>query len=145
MSFKNRTVAVIGAAGGVGGALCRRLAVDGANLVLIGRRQQPLETIAAETGGAPLVADATLVEELEEALAGMDKLYGVVNCAGSLLLKPAHATSMAEWDHTIASNLTTAFAAVRAAVKAFGSRGGSIVLLSSAAARIGLSNSPKNG
>ena len=64
---------------------------------------------------------------------------GVVNCAGSLLLKPAHLTSAEEWSETIETNLTSAFAVVRAAGRVMAG-GGSVVLLSSAAARIGLSN-----
>jgi NAD(P)-dependent dehydrogenase (short-subunit alcohol dehydrogenase family) len=60
--------------------------------------------------------------------------------AGSVLLKPAHLTSLTELNETIHANLLTAFGVVRcAAPRMFGS-GGSIVLMSSAAAHIGLSN-----
>ena len=59
---------------------------------------------------------------------------------GSLLLKPAHLTSDAEWDATLAVNLTSAFAVVRASARAMKESGGSIVLVSSAAARAGLAN-----
>ena len=68
------------------------------------------------------------------------RLDGVANCVGSLLLKSAHTTSEPEWSATIATNLTTAFAVVRAGAKAMMASGGSIVLCSSAAARIGLAN-----
>lgn len=63
-----------------------------------------------------------------------------------MLLKSAHATSIDEWNATLAANLTTAFAAVRAAVKGMrkpgpaGVSGGSVVLVSSAAGRAGLAN-----
>jgi 3-oxoacyl-[acyl-carrier protein] reductase len=63
-----------------------------------------------------------------------------VNCVGSLLLKPAHLTKESEWHHTIATNLTSAFATVQAAAKTMGNRGGSVVLMSTAAARLGLAN-----
>jgi 3-oxoacyl-[acyl-carrier protein] reductase len=63
----------------------------------------------------------------------------VVNCAGSILIKPAHLTTEDEWLQTIATNLTTAYATVRAGAKALWSTGGSIVLCSSAA-RTGLAN-----
>jgi NAD(P)-dependent dehydrogenase (short-subunit alcohol dehydrogenase family) len=65
---------------------------------------------------------------------------GVVNCVGSLLLKPAHLTSDDEWDATIATNLRSAFATVRAAAKTMRSTGGSVVLVSSAAAQLGFAN-----
>jgi NAD(P)-dependent dehydrogenase (short-subunit alcohol dehydrogenase family) len=68
------------------------------------------------------------------------RVDGVVNCIGSLLLKPAHLTSEAEWETTLSVNLTSAFYAVKAAVGAMMKSGGSIVLISSAAARVGLPN-----
>jgi 3-oxoacyl-[acyl-carrier protein] reductase len=67
-------------------------------------------------------------------------LNGVVNCAGSLLLKPAHRTSQSEYEQVIAQSLTTAFAVVRSAGKYMAEEGGSVVLLSSAAALAGVSN-----
>ena len=68
------------------------------------------------------------------------QLDGLVNCVGSILLKPAHRTSEQEWRATLAANLDTAFAAVSAGSAAMRKNGGSIVLLSSAAARGGLAN-----
>ncbi len=65
---------------------------------------------------------------------------GIVNCAGSILLKPAHLTSAEELGQVISDNLVTAFATVRAAAPAMRQRGGSIVLISSAAAEVGLPN-----
>jgi NAD(P)-dependent dehydrogenase (short-subunit alcohol dehydrogenase family) len=59
---------------------------------------------------------------------------------GSILLKPAHLTSEAEYLATIQANITAAFATVRSAAKAMGEHGGSIALVSSTAARIGLPN-----
>ena len=64
----------------------------------------------------------------------------LVDCAGSILLKPAHLTSAADWNATIATNLTSAFGCVRAAGRLMKGEGGSVVLVSSAAARVGLAN-----
>lgn len=68
------------------------------------------------------------------------QVNGVANCVGSLLLKPAHLTSEEEWDATVITNLKSAFAVLRAAAMTMAQEGGSIVLLSSAAARVGLAN-----
>jgi NAD(P)-dependent dehydrogenase (short-subunit alcohol dehydrogenase family) len=57
-----------------------------------------------------------------------------------LLLKPAHLTTEADWHAVLAANLTTAFSTVRAGARAMMESGGSIVLVSSAAARVGLAN-----
>ena len=43
------------------------------------------------------------------------RVDGVVNLVGSILLKPAHTLSPAEFDETLRLNLSTAFYAVRAA------------------------------
>ena len=68
------------------------------------------------------------------------KIDGVVNCMGTVLLKPAHLTTDQEWHDTLSINLTSSFYLIRAAVKAMRQGGGSIVLISSAAAQIGLAN-----
>ena len=69
------------------------------------------------------------------------RIDGVVNCVGSLLLKPAHLTSDKEWDATLINNLHSAFYVLREAARIMmKGGGGSIVLISSAAARVGLAN-----
>jgi 3-oxoacyl-[acyl-carrier protein] reductase len=134
---------ILGAAGGIGSALARRLAGQGEKLVLAGRDASRLETLAAETGGTPFVLDATKPAEVEAAAAkaveAHGRLDGLANCVGSILLKPAHLTSEEEWDAVVSANLRSAYAAVRAAARAM-TAGGSVVLVSSAAARLGLAN-----
>ncbi len=136
-------ILVLGAAGGIGGALSRRLATAGVKLVVAGRDVARLEAIAAETGATPFVLDATRPAEVEEAAAAAveldGRLDGLANCVGSILLKPAHLTSEEEWDDVVSKNLKSAYAAVRAAARAM-TAGGSVVLVSSAAARLGLAN-----
>ena len=138
-----RAVLVLGASGGIGEALVRRLAASGVQLVLAGRDHGRLEALAAEVGGEPLVLDATKPAEVEAAAARAVALHGrldgLVSCVGSILLKPAHLTSEEEWDAVVATNLKSAYCAVRAAVRSMTS-GGSVVLVSSAAARLGLAN-----
>ena len=136
-------VLVLGAAGGIGGALSRRLATERVKLVVAGRDLARLEAIAAETGATPFVLDATRSAEVEAAAAKAveldGRLDGLANCVGSILLKPAHLTSEEEWDAVLATNLKSAYAAVRAAARVM-TTGGSVVLVSSAAARLGLAN-----
>jgi len=137
------SILILGAAGGIGGALARRLAASGVKLVLSGRDLSRLEALAADTGGTPFVLDATKPAEVEAAAAKAvevhGRLDGLANCVGSILLKPAHLTSEEEWDAVVSTNLRSAYAAVRGAARAM-SAGGSVVLVSSAAARLGLAN-----
>jgi 3-oxoacyl-[acyl-carrier protein] reductase len=137
-------VMVIGATGGIGSALCSLLVAGGGRVFLAAREAQRAEDLGSRLGMPWTTVDASDPDALDacgdaaaEELGGLD---GIVNCAGSLLLKPAHLTTSAEWQATLAANLTTAFGCVRAAGRLLKASGGSVVLVSSAAARIGLAN-----
>jgi 3-oxoacyl-[acyl-carrier protein] reductase len=136
---------IIGAAGGIGAATARLLTERGHRLFLAGRDRDALDAIAAEVsaeGATTLDArDIGAVDSwVTEVADATGRLDGIANLAGSILLKPAHLTTPEEWDDTIATNLTSAFAVVRAAAPRMRERGGSIVLASSAAAQTGIAN-----
>ncbi len=142
---ESKVYVVLGATGGIGAAVCRDLHRQGAELVLAARDRQRLDGLAAELGGAHAesldAADVEAVDTLlRTAVERHGRVDGLVNCAGSILLKSAHATRPEEWRETIRANLDTAFAAVRAGARAMTKSGGSIVLMASAAARVGLAN-----
>ncbi|MDX2193677.1 MAG: SDR family oxidoreductase, partial [Gemmatimonadales bacterium] len=104
-----------------------------------------LAALAAETGGTAVpLPDAARAADVEatvaEALARHGRLDGAVNCVGSVLLKPAHLTKDEEFQQVLAVNLGSAFALVRAATRAMERAGGAIVLVSTAAATVGLPN-----
>ena len=147
MSKENSPVMIIvGGAGGIGSAVARKLAARGCKLIIAGRNAARLESVAAETGAQafPLDArDSTAVDALMQSVQTRhERVDGVVNCTGSILLKPAHLISDQDFADTIATNLTTAFNLVRAATRLMMKQagGGSIVLCSSVAARRGLVN-----
>ncbi|AMP88377.1 SDR family NAD(P)-dependent oxidoreductase [Legionella pneumophila] len=83
--------------------------------------------------------DATDFDAVLEVFLQAGSLDGVVNCAGSLFLKNAHSTSAGEFQAVINASLTTSFATIRAAGLTM-KQGGSVVLISSAAALVGLAN-----
>jgi NAD(P)-dependent dehydrogenase (short-subunit alcohol dehydrogenase family) len=134
---------IVGATGGIGSVLCRRLVRDGARVAAAARDGERLRALADELDVATWTLDATLPAAVEaaarEVAARFGRLDGIANCVGSIVFKPAHLTSDDDWNGIIACNLTSAFAAVRAAGRVI--RGeGSVVLVSSAAARTGLPN-----
>jgi NAD(P)-dependent dehydrogenase (short-subunit alcohol dehydrogenase family) len=140
---------ILGATGGIGSALARELAADGARLVLAGRDEQKLAALAGDLGAAAVhtaAIDATRFDAVErfvgDAAQQHGPIAGIANCVGSLLLKPAHLTSQAEFEQTVAQSLASAFATVRAAGRTLAAQpeGGSVVLVASAAARLGLAN-----
>ena len=138
------TYVVVAAGSAAGARTAQMLSTRGAHLVLAGRDAAALAPLAASVGGQIVTADAANFADVErcvdEAIAATGRLDGIVNCAGSILLKPAHLTSAQELQEVLAANLVSAFATVRAAAGAMRQAGGSIVLVSSAAAAIGLPN-----
>lgn len=134
---------ILGATGGIGSDLCRRLSESGARLVVGARKEQRLNALAEATGALAVSLDATKSGEVDKLFARAvekhGRVDGVANCVGSFLLKPAHLTSAEEFAETISLNLNTAFGTVKAAARHM-KQGGSVVLLSSVAARVGLAN-----
>ena len=144
MTDEQQTYIILGGTGSIGSAVVRQLAVAGANLVVGARDFNKASQIAEECQGDAHQVEADDSASIEACVKATlerhGKITGVANCIGSVLLKPAHMTSDEEWHHTITTNLTSSFSLVRAATKAMRKTGGSIVLVSSAAAQIGLSN-----
>ena len=141
---ESKTVVIVGATGGIGRALCARLNAAGHSLVVGSRREAETHTLASELGAIGHPVDARAPEDVEalftRARNELGRVDAAVNLAGSILLKPAHLTSDSDWAETLATNLTTSFNVLRQAVKSFDKEGGSIVMVSTAAASHGLSN-----
>lgn len=136
---------VLGASGGIGSELCRQLASSGARIFLCGRNPESLKTLGEELEQPTCVVDGRDWSQVEAAVqtavSTLGQIDGAVNLVGSVLLKPAHVTSFDEWQDTLAQNLTTAMGLVKYVAPALRrSGGGSIVLMSSGAASIGLAN-----
>jgi NAD(P)-dependent dehydrogenase (short-subunit alcohol dehydrogenase family) len=146
MSDSNRQEVnvVVGATGGIGSALCRELAARGSRLYLAARDPERLSHLTSEMESLSSAIDATDPAQVEQVVNAARSEYGqvtgIANCVGSLLLKPAHQTSLEQWNATIAANLGSAFSTVRAAANAMRKEGGSVVLISSAASLTGFAN-----
>ncbi len=122
---------VIAASSGIGQATCALLREAGHNVLTTARDNTKITP--------DFILDATDFDAVDAVFKQCPPLDGVVNCSGSLLLKAAHMTSAAQYQEVIAASLTTAFATVRSAGKHM-TGGGSVVLISSAAAMEGLAN-----
>lgn len=134
-------VAIVGATGGVGAALARRVAARGAEPFLIGRDEARLAALAAERGARYAVAEATDGAALAAALGQAGPaLEGLAYAAGSILLKPLKRLSAQDFLDTFRLNTLGAALAVQAAAPALAAGQGSVVLFSSIAARQGFPN-----
>ncbi len=135
---------VLGASGGIGSQVARNLSARGGRLVLAARSEDRLNEVSRETGGVVYPMDATDSAQVEGlikfTMEKFGRIDGIAHCVGSILLKPAHLTSVDEFDQTLKLNLYSAFYVVKYATRSMFKTGGSIVLCSSAVAKTGLVN-----
>ena len=122
---------IIAASSGIGQTTCKLLQESGHQVFTTARDNSKITPDA--------VLDATNFDAVDQVFLQAGVIDGVVNCSGSLLLRSAHLTNKEQYQSVIDASLTTAFATVRAAGKNM-KNGGSVVLISSAAAMAGLSN-----
>lgn len=126
---------VIASSSGIGQAVVKQLLFEGHEVYQTSRQEGKIKQDALLDATDFDAVDNVFVTAKEK----MGKIDGVVNCAGSLLLKPAHLTNKKQYEDVINASLTTSFAVVRAAGNHM-TEGGSVVLISSAAAMQGLAN-----
>jgi len=130
-------ILIIGSAGGIGSQLLKDLSGDSSHNLLVGYHNKKIDTKYEVVS-----LDASKFEEVENFVnRGLQKFGNVdaiINLAGNLILKPAHLSSEEEFYETIDINLKSSFGVVRAAGKLL--KNCSIILMSTAAASIGLSN-----
>lgn len=130
-----RAAIVTGGGTGIGAAIARRLATDGFAVCVTGRRREPLEAIASETGALAVVADtgdpADAQSAVEAAKAAFGRLDLLVCNAGIGSSGTVEEQTPATWDAVLRTNLTGAFLACRAAVPELVQTKGSIVTISS--------------
>lgn len=139
MRLAGRVALVTGGGTGIGAAVARLFAREGAGVVVTGRRPGPLEAVASETGAIAVPGDAAEPEDVRRAVAACRERLGgldiLVANAGGEGGGPAAEMSDEAWARALRSNLTSAFVCVREALPAMLERGGgSIIVVSSQAA-----------
>jgi NAD(P)-dependent dehydrogenase (short-subunit alcohol dehydrogenase family) len=140
-----RTVVITGAAGGIGAAVARRFAADGAALVLGDLNAVALEALAGELAALTtvhaLTCDVSVPADCENlmttAVEDAGRIDVLVNTAGVWTEGPSHLTTEAEWDKVIGVNLKGTFFCCRYAIPHLRKTEGCIVNLSSDAGVVG--------
>ena len=111
---------ITGGGTGIGAAAARMLAAEGAKLSLLGRRREPLDTIAAETNGTAIPCDLTDRAAMEIAFDSARTANGpfdyVILNAGIGDSAPFLRTPRATFDAIIATNLTAVFDGAQLAI-----------------------------
>jgi NAD(P)-dependent dehydrogenase (short-subunit alcohol dehydrogenase family) len=136
-------VIVIGATGGIGAALTRRLTQSGTPVHAIGRDPAKLAALAAETGASTAVADVTDRGQLEAAVkAAGPAASGLAYCVGTINLKPVARITDEDALRDFELNALGALRAVQAALPALkaSEKPSSVVLFSTVAVQQGFAN-----
>jgi NAD(P)-dependent dehydrogenase (short-subunit alcohol dehydrogenase family) len=125
---------VTGGAKGIGLAIARRLAADGAGISLIGRDLAALEQAARELGARHAVADVTDHAAFNEAVVALGACDILVNNAGAAVSKPFAKHAMGDFHAMLAVNLLSAVTACQAVLPGMRARGfGRIINIASTA------------
>jgi 3-oxoacyl-[acyl-carrier protein] reductase len=149
-ALEERVVLVTGSSRGIGAAVARRAAEEGATVAVhfrTGAAKADKVVADARAAGAKDAAafhadlsDGDAAERLvEDVVAAFGRLDGLVNNAGMDQRGPTLELSPAEWDRVIATNLTASFRTMRAALPVMLEQGsGSIVNVASRLGQMGI-------
>ncbi len=144
-------IVLLGATGGIGRKLS--LGLSGANNLFLGSREEgkflelknEIENSQInykKVSGAQI--DVTDFDSIKKFLDDSNKFLGsidcIINCVGSLLLKPAHTTSLDDLNNVFSTNLFSCFGVLKFGFPYLKKNGGSVLFFSSAAAKVGLKN-----
>ena len=136
MRFGGKRALVTGAGSGIGAAVARRLAGEGAAVVLADLQLEPVRELAAELGAEALELDVRDEAQVAAATAGLDVL---VNVAGIGSTTTAPDTPLDVWEDVFAVNARGTFLCCKHAIPDMTTRGGgAIVNVASVAALVGL-------
>lgn len=145
--LEQKVALVTGASRGIGAATARRLAADGAKVVVnYTRNEEAANRVVADiqaAGGEALVGRADLADEaqvcqlFEKAMAHFGRLDILVNNAGLFERQSVGSIDRAHFQRLVDVNLWGVVTATREAVKRFGPQGGRIINVSSVSSRTG--------
>jgi len=144
--LQGKVAIVSGGGTGIGAATARRFAQEGAQVVVSGRREGPIRSVAEEIGGVAVPGDAAdpvdVAELIGVTLDSFGRLDIVIANAAVALGGAAGDVSDESWKRTLDVNVTAPFLLARAALPSLEEHGnGAIVLVSSVSGLVSSSGS----
>jgi NAD(P)-dependent dehydrogenase (short-subunit alcohol dehydrogenase family) len=140
--LKDKVVVVTGGSRGIGLAIARACADEGASIAIVGRDHKALARAARRMRGdvQTIAADISQPKQVARVFGRIRERFGridtLVNCAGVFTYKPFVRTSLANWRRNIETNLTAVFLTTRAALPLFArSRGPHLMNILSVSSR----------
>ena len=138
-TFKNKIIAITGAANGIGRAASILLANEGATIIAIDKDKIALKKLKIKLKKNLVLKhiDCTNIDNINDNLNDIKKIDGLVNCAGIVPQGDLMNCSIQDWDETIKTNLTSVFFITQYFMKLFLKKNkGTIVNISSVASSI---------
>ena len=120
MRLNGKVAIVAGGASGIGAAMCRAFASEGAKVVVADIDVAKGRAVADEVGGLFVQTDITISASTEKMAAEVDRAFGridiLANNVGVRIVKPFLEHTDADWNIMIGTNLTGPFYCARAVV-----------------------------
>ena len=126
--LKNKIVLVTGASGAIGAAVVAAIRGAGGKAIASDLKGRP---------GVDIALDVAAEADWQKAMAGIDKLDGLVNAAGIAVVGSIEKTDFATWKRVLSINLDGTFLGCKYAFPLLRKQGGSIVNLSSVLGLVG--------
>ena len=139
MQLKGKVALITGAGTGIGAAIARRFVDEGAAVVLMGRRAELIEAVAAELGAPAIAVGADVAHEADierytqtalDAFGRVDMVH--LNAAISGPFAPFPQITTEDFDRVIAVNLRSVFIGLRVALTTFAGQGGGGTIVATA-------------
>lgn len=131
LELAGKTAVVTGASGGLGGAIARAFAAEGARVFALGRNRAALDDLAGGIGATAVVCDVAQPEAIAAAASTVEAAGGadiLVNCAGIPGAGALETLAPAQWAQLLAVNLTGPMLASQAFGRAMIARGAGAIV-----------------
>ncbi len=139
--FLNKTAVVTGGASGIGEAVVRRLAAEGARVFIADFNEQQAVVLASEIGAQAVHVDVSEPHSVSAAFDAIDRIDLLVNSAGVAHVGNCENTPAEEFERIFAVNVKGVYLAMQAALpKMVKQRAGAIVNVASIASKIGIAD-----